>query len=153
MIGSPAVARSDMGARTLICSGLALLAGLLLVGCGPTEDPQIRFAVAAPPRPALEAAAAPHFTDGAFVAEDGARLPLRKWLPRDRVGAVILALHGFGDYGNAFAMPAARWADRGIATYAFDQRGFGEAPVRGIWAGAARMAVDAIEAAQILRRA
>ena len=49
-------------------------------------------------------------------------------LPTSGVKAVILALHGFNDYSNAFAMPARLWAERGIASYAYDQRGFGGAP-------------------------
>ncbi|MGC2415432.1 MAG: lysophospholipase, partial [Stellaceae bacterium] len=77
--------------------------------------------------------------------------PLRHWLPRDGVNAVILALHGFGDYSNAFATPAQIWASRGIATYAFDQRGFGGAPGRGLWAGEDWLAADAVTATRILR--
>jgi acylglycerol lipase len=64
---------------------------------------------------------------------------------------VILALHGFNDYGNAFAMPAVLWAERGIATYAYDQRGFGGAPLRRQWAGSARLAGDAVTATRLLR--
>ncbi len=41
----------------------------------------------------------------AFIADDGARLPLREWLPQGKVKATILALHGFNDYSNAFAGP------------------------------------------------
>ena len=73
--------------------------------------------------------------------------------PRAGVTAVILALHGFGDYSNAFAMPAQVWAARGIATYAYDQRGFGGAPGRGLWAGEGQLAVDAITASRLLRLA
>src|SRR6202040_2981384 len=85
----------------------------------------------------------PRFTDSALIAADGASLPLRKWLPRGGVKAVILALHGFNDYSNGFAIPAALWAGHGIATYAYDQRGFGGAPLRQGWAGSARLAGDA----------
>ena len=42
--------------------------------------------------------------------------------------AVILGLHGYGDYRNAWEEPAAIWAQAGITTYAYDQRGFGAAP-------------------------
>jgi alpha-beta hydrolase superfamily lysophospholipase len=135
------------------CWPAALLAPLLLLTtCGPAADSEIGFAGPAPPRPAPEAAAAvARFTDSDFIADDGARLPLRKWLPRGRVTAVILALHGFGDYRNGFAAPAALWAKLGIATYAFDQRGFGGAPGRGLWPGEGRLAVDAITASRILR--
>ena len=140
-----------------------LLAPLLLLlwTCGPTVDTgigdvELRLARLAPPRPAslqvgAEASAPAQFTDSEFIAADGARLPLRKWLPKGRVAAVILALHGFGDYSNAFEMPAQVWAARGIATYAFDQRGFGGAPGRGLWPGEAQLAVDAISASRILQ--
>jgi alpha-beta hydrolase superfamily lysophospholipase len=37
-------------------------------------------------------------------------------------------------------------------TYAYDQRGFGAAPERGLWPGRAALAADAATAAQILRR-
>jgi acylglycerol lipase len=96
----------------------------------------------------------PHFAADRFVAADGVVLPLRKWLPAagERVGAVVLALHGFNDYSNAFAWPGKVWAKDGIATYAYDQRGFGAAPERGMWPGRAALAADAATAAQILRR-
>ncbi len=125
---------------------------LLLAGCGPPADTEIRFARSAPPRPAAEAGAPARFTDSEFITDDGTRLPLRKWLPRDGVKAVILALHGFGDYSHAFEMPAQVWAERGIATYAFDQRGFGAAPGHGLWAGTGQLAGDAITASRIVRR-
>jgi acylglycerol lipase len=129
-----------------------LLAPLLLLAtCGPAADTEIRFAGSVPPRTVAEASAPAHFTNSEFIADDGAPLPLRKWLPADGVKAVVLALHGFGDYSNAFAMPAQIFASRGIATYAFDQRGFGGAPGRGLWAGEARLAADAVTASRILR--
>src|SRR3546814_13687678 len=59
--------------------------------------------------------------------------------------AIILALHGFNDYSRSFEAPAAYWADRGIATYAYDQRGFGQTPHRGLWPGAARLIADRSE--------
>jgi acylglycerol lipase len=94
----------------------------------------------------------PSFTATSFVTADGQVLPLRKWLPQGDVKAVIVALHGFNDYSNAFEGPAEAWARRGIATYAYDQRGFGAAPLRGLWPGRAALAADAATAAQILRR-
>lgn len=103
-------------------------------------------AVAPDPRPA------PRFTGRDFVATDGERLPLRKWLPSGRPRAVILALHGFDDYSNAFAAPGKAWAKDGIATYAYDQRGFGAAPDRGRWPGRLALATDADAACDILRR-
>src|SRR4029077_9161827 len=99
----------------------------------------------------------PHFTETGFVAADGAVLPLRKWLPpkdrgRGEARAVILALHGFNDYSNAFDGPGEIWSKEGIATYAYDQRGFGAALEYARWPGRAALAADAATAAQVLRR-
>ena len=130
----------------------ALLAPLLLlVTCGPAAEGEIQFAGAPPPHPASAAVTPARLTDSAFIAADGARLPLRRWLPDGPVSAVILALHGFNDYSNAFDRPARQWAARGIATFAYDQRGFGGAPEREGWAGDARLAADAIVASRLLR--
>ena len=93
----------------------------------------------------------PHLADKALIAADGAKLPLRVWLPEGKPKAVILALHGFNDYSNAFTGPAEAWAKRGIATYAYDQRGFGQAPLRGRWAGARLLAEDVAAASRLLR--
>jgi acylglycerol lipase len=90
--------------------------------------------------------------DDKFVTADGQLLPLRKWLPQGRAKAVILALHGFNDYSNALDGPGTIWAKLGIATYAYDQRGFGAAPGRGRWPGRATLAADAASASRILRR-
>jgi alpha-beta hydrolase superfamily lysophospholipase len=54
---------------------------------------------------------------------------------RGNAKAVIVALHGFNDYSNAFAMPGRYLSEHGIALYAYDQRGFGNSPGRGLWAG------------------
>lgn len=133
-------------------SALALCAALLLVSCGSPGDVGFQLASLALPRPMPAPAGPPHFTNDAFIAGDGAVLPLRKWLPRGPVKAVILALHGFGDYSHGFAEPAKIWAADGIATYAYDQRGFGAAPERGRWPGEGQLSVDAIVASRILRQ-
>jgi alpha-beta hydrolase superfamily lysophospholipase len=93
----------------------------------------------------------PQLGEKAFVAGDGARLPLRTWMPAGNPRAIILALHGFNDYSNAFAAPAAEWAKEGFATYAYDQRGFGEAPLRGRWPGTWLLADDLATASKLLR--
>ena len=120
-----------------------------LFGCAPPDAEPLQLADAAG-SPAT--ATAPRVTASHFVAPDGAALPLRRWLPKGPVKAVILALHGFNDYGNAFESPAALWAERGVATYAYDQRGFGGAPGRGLWAGSAALTADAAAAAGALRQ-
>jgi acylglycerol lipase len=120
----------------------------LLAGCAAAIAPHD----APPPAPRSAAADAPELTGDRFVAADGAALPLRRWLPPGSPAAVILALHGFNDYSNAFAGPGAAWARLGIATYAYDQRGFGAAPGRGRWVGGQRLAEDAAGAARLLRQ-
>jgi acylglycerol lipase len=54
------------------------------------------------------------------------------------------------DYSESFHLAGPAWAGQGIATYAFDQRGFGGSPQRGIWAGAL-MLEDLRTAATLLR--
>ena len=81
----------------------------------------------------------------ALVTRDGDHLPLKSWVP-DHPKAVIVALHGMGDYSNAFAMPAPFWAQHGIATFAYDQRGFGAADHPGLWAGSDVMRHDFADA-------
>ena len=69
-------------------------------------------------------------------------LPLRHWLPHGAPRAVILAVHGMNDYSRAFEDLGEALAWRGIATYAYDQRGFGASPTRGRWAGTTTMVDD-----------
>jgi len=86
----------------------------------------------------------PRLNGDALIARDGARLPLRRWAPNPvRPWAVIVALHGFNDYSNAFDAASKQWAARGIVTYAIDQRGFGRTAHRGMWPGVDAMVADA----------
>lgn len=90
--------------------------------------------------------------DDAFVMADGAVLPMKTWQSNGAPAAIIVALHGMNDYSNAFSGPAAFWAKQNITTYAYDQRGFGEAPNRGLWAGVDTMVADAVTISQILKK-
>lgn len=122
---------------------LFLLLLLALAACAPRLQPT------------GPAQAAPAILDNAWRAEDGAVMPLRSWLPAAprQPRAVILALHGFNDYGNGFAEPAAWWAkEQDIALYAPDQRGFGAAPYPGFWAGNERMRADLEQLTTLLRQ-
>ena len=81
-----------------------------------------------------------------FIARDGAKLPLRRWAPEGEKGAphaALVALHGFNDYSNAFDTAAKLWAEKGVVTYAIDQRGFGASAHPGLWAGVDAMVADA----------
>lgn len=101
--------------------------------------------------PFVGAPVQPHLTDTAFVTDDGVSLPLRRWLPEGRPHAVILALHGFNDYSNAFEGVGSYLAGHGVAVYAWDQRGFGRSPQTGIWPGTRRLTDDARGMAALLR--
>jgi len=110
---------------------MRILAALLflLAACAETPPPVARNQT-------------PTLSGDAMIAADGARLPIRKWLPEGQPKAVIAALHGMNDYSNAFDLPAPTLTAAGIAVYAYDQRGFGQAPNTGRWAGETAMQDD-----------
>jgi len=87
-----------------------------------------------------------------FHSSDGSELYAQHWLPDEPPKAVLLLLHGFNEYSGAFATVGEYFAEQGVAVWAYDQRGFGRSPYRGLWSSAARMAQDAQEMAQLLRR-
>ena len=76
---------------------------------------------------------------------------MRSWLPSGKPRAILVALHGFADYSASYNSAAALWAREGIATFAYDQRGFGAAPHVLRWSGTARMVADASEAVAAVR--
>jgi acylglycerol lipase len=93
----------------------------------------------------------PEIKSWAFLTSDGTELPMRSWLPAGKPRAVIVALHGFADYSASYSHPAALWARDGIATFAYDQRGFGAAPHVLHWSSSARMIADADETVTAFR--
>jgi alpha-beta hydrolase superfamily lysophospholipase len=66
--------------------------------------------------------------------------------------AVLLALHGFNDYSRFISESARYFAQHGIETIAYDQRGFGGASDRGQWRGAEVMAADFLAVLAGVRR-
>ncbi len=111
----------------------AALAVLLLVVCACTPVTQAF----------RHATHQPYITDEGLVSGDGHVLPIRYWIPEDRTpDAIIIALHGFNDYSNAFAAPGEYLGRHGIAVYAYDQRGFGKTRQHGIWAGQENLMQD-----------
>lgn len=117
---------------------LALLLVLALSSC------------AAVTYPAGPSTGAPRLDRDGLVMADGARLPLRAWLPPGAPQAVVLALHGMNDYSNFFAEPGAYLAGKGIASYAYDQRGFGLGPHPRHWSSTETMVEDARAAIDLL---
>lgn len=87
-----------------------------------------------------------------WIAEDGTKLPLRRWLPKTETKAVLIALHGFNDYSNFFQKPGEYFSSQGIACFAYDQRGFGAAPQRGLWSGIAGYTHDLQTLATLMRQ-
>ena len=102
----------------------------LLIGCMPMTYP--------PGAKNTEA----RLSETIFLTEDGANLPFRHWLPKTNPHAILIALHGFNDYSHFFQQPGEYFSKRGIACFAYDQRGFGAAPLRGLWAGGAAYTHD-----------
>lgn len=74
---------------------------------------------------------------------DGLTLPYRSWMPEGIPRAIVVALHGFNDYSNFFEDPAQFFVTQGIASYAYDQRGFGASSFRGRWFVTDRYITDA----------
>src|SRR3954468_20995607 len=106
------------------------IAALLLAGCAVVSAPR-----GPQDRP-------PALADDALITRDGLSLPMRHWDAAGKPRAIIVALHGMNDYSNAFDAPAKLWAKTGITTLAYDQRGFGQGPNPGLWAGADALRQD-----------
>ncbi len=87
-----------------------------------------------------------------FVTKDGVVLPVKRWLPENNIQAIIIALHGFNDYSKFFQMPAKFLSQHGIASYAYDQRGFGQSPARGYWHGVDTLTDDLITFIDLIKR-
>jgi acylglycerol lipase len=126
-------------ARLAVC--VLPLVALLMSGCAATFQPM---------GPMTQAA---QLTTDTVVTPDGAGLPLRSWLPDAGIPpqAVVLALHGFNDYSNAFEVTGRYFAAHGIATYAYDQRGFGASVRPGIWPTDETMIADLHTVASLVR--
>ena len=85
----------------------------------------------------------PILSNGIFFSFDQTPLPYKKWLPKNKpIKNIIIALHGFNDYSNFFEDTGSWLAQFGVASFAYDQRGFGESPNNGLWAGSLAMQND-----------
>ena len=113
---------------------LAVILSLVLSACAP-------MAVQRAARPDLTFRG-PALHPDAFVSFDGVRLGVTTWAARGEPWAVIIGVHGMNDYANAFHLAAPWWSGQGVTTIAYDQRGFGRSPGRGVWAGEDLMVED-----------
>jgi alpha-beta hydrolase superfamily lysophospholipase len=133
--------------RSLLRTAFASLV-LFTAACLPTVQQAAR------PGPAFEG---PRFeiTAHRFVTFDGAPLGLSAWLPPDGKdpSAVIIGMHGMNDYGEAtFYLMGPWFAERGVALFAYDARGFGRSPDRGVWGGQRLMTEDLRTAVNVARQ-
>jgi acylglycerol lipase len=141
-LGCSLVVRADK-LRSMRCF-VALVATIAIASCAPVQQ-QARQTPPAFPGPRLEAQD--------FVSLDGAKLALQQWRPSSGdPWAVVIGVHGMNDDSNAFELAGPYWAKDGILTIAYDQRGFGRSPNRGIWAGDALL-VDDLRTLTALARA
>lgn len=108
------------------------LTTIFLAACTPQQQPYIP-----------DSATQPSLSKTQFTTADNVALPYRAWLPKSKPKAVIVALHGFNDYSHGFELAGEYFRKRGIALYAYDQRGFGASPQAGIWAGEENLTHDA----------
>ncbi|WP_170984759.1 alpha/beta fold hydrolase [Roseomonas sp. AR75] len=82
---------------------------------------------------------------------DGALLPFQE-TAADQPRATLLALHGMGSHAGFFLSESAPdLRAGGLEVVAFDQRGHGRAPNRGVWAGEEALVGDAVSAIRLLR--
>lgn len=88
-----------------------------------------------------------------MISFDGAELGLTVWDTDTDPDIVVVGVHGMNDYANAFHMAAPYWAERGVKTYAYDQRGFGRSVGRGEWPDEELMREDLRTAVRLAREA
>ena len=128
------IASLAMSSTSRAFAAALLAVSVSLAGCSNSRLPPY----GAPGRPDAGFPAA----DTSFTMADGAVLPVRTWLPAGPPKAVILALHGFNDSRDQWAIPASSFTAAGIAIYAPDQRGFGDTASRGTWPGVPALVND-----------
>ena len=89
--------------------------------------------------------AEPQLTETSFFSFDGTELPLRTWQPPGGMAeaeTIFIAVHGFNDYSRFITGGAEFFSRHKIGVFAYDQRGFGNAPVRGRWSSNETMGHD-----------
>src|SRR4030095_11650873 len=96
----------------------ATAALVMLSACAPTVRPTVSGNGSA----ANGSAHAPPLTSDRYVPADGTSLPVAVWpATTGKPKAVILGLHGFGDYRKGWDEPAEIWGKGGSQTYFYAQ--------------------------------
>ena len=129
-----------IAAKRRVTKRWAVALTLGLVGCA-----AIPFGI---PRPAPDY---PIVTSGYFSLPGGVKLPYRLYPAETKQKAVVLALHGYTDSRDGWAMLASVLNPQGITIYAPDQSSFGATDNRGYWPGSATLVDEAREMAVQLR--
>lgn len=148
MVEAQSMVRNRIGPRTAATRFICLALIALVAACVPTVQ-----RMGSP----LSTFSGPHFdvANERFVSFDGAELGMTAWLPPagQEPSAVIIALHGMNDYANTFYLAGPWFAEHGAAVYAYDARGFGRSPNRGVWPGERLLIEDLRTAVAVARRA
>lgn len=113
----------------------------MLLGCSTAVLPETT------PNPSM-----PQMDETIARMPDGAALYLRTWGVVEDPALVLLGVHGFNDYGQAFAGLEALATERSpTRIYAYDQRGHGLSGELGRWPGKDRLQADLRSVTRLLR--
>lgn len=96
----------------------------------------------------------PTFDETHFIAQDGYKLPFKSWPAAEEPERIILALHGFNDYSNAFSGLCEFMTDKHSTKtlcMAYDQRGFGATEQTGIWPQKGKLQSDLMTMSKSLK--
>ncbi len=135
------IAKASAGVAAVVATCFALLAACVTPANFKALTPETF------PLPRFES------EENRFISFDGAELGLTVWGEEADPEIVVVGVHGMNDYANAFHMAAPYWAERGVKTYAYDQRGFGRSVGRGDWPEEELMREDLRTAVAVAREA
>ncbi|MFC6199655.1 alpha/beta hydrolase [Ponticaulis profundi] len=132
--------RRHWAGLVVLCCGILILLG----ACATPRFPD--YPVETMVMPKLEP------QNNRLVTFDGEELGLTIWGQEiEDPDYVVVGVHGMNDYANAFHMAAPWWAERGVRTYAYDQRGFGRSFGRGSWQNEDAMREDLRTVIELVR--
>ncbi len=92
----------------------------------------------------------PDIKNNFFISSDGYSHSLKTWVSEEKSNYVIIAVHGYSDYSNAFDIPSEHFNKFNIDMYSFDLRGFGSNIDNGAWVDPRLHEKDIIEFIDII---